>query len=501
MGGPVIMAGMGPGAADVTRQDILLRQQGNVPPGAAPGSQGVLDVFGGTIPAQELSARMRPQQPLAPEDDNFPTLNLSGRMVVIRVVNGVRIPFYLSTGSGGKKNVPSGRWYPFFGVGADGWINKTTEEEMADYYGSDALRQTAQELDRTIGDIRNNKQIPKVSSRKDPRIDFINRGFTPTENNKADTPERVRQNIDRVLAALNQQPDPRQGALQFAGEAPTLPANTQMQNQLQVIQDRRRRQQEFDAVQAQQAADIQQQTEALAQQSANARDLFAMQQGQPPAPFPSRPMVTVQPTQPRQLPLFTRKQAPIPPKAGQLRRGGRMTAPVAPEAVATDETTPQMPLFDEAQEAAPKKPAAKKAAPKKPAAKKTAGADNLKKGKTAKAAADKAAADKAAAKKAEEEKTAKDAADKAAADKAAADKAAADKAAADKAATEEIAPPKKAEAAVAAAPQVAEGPIPLTLIQPDGSKYETEDGQKLISKLDADIKKLDDLLVCLKSLL
>ena len=64
VGGPVIMAGMGPNAADVTRQDILLRQQGNVPPGATPGSQGVLDVFGGTIPAQELAARMQPQQPL-----------------------------------------------------------------------------------------------------------------------------------------------------------------------------------------------------------------------------------------------------------------------------------------------------------------------------------------------------------------------------------------------------------------------------------------------------
>ena len=64
VGGPVIMAGMGPNAADVTRQDVLLRQQGNVPPGATPGSQGVLDIFGGTIPAQELAARMQPQQPL-----------------------------------------------------------------------------------------------------------------------------------------------------------------------------------------------------------------------------------------------------------------------------------------------------------------------------------------------------------------------------------------------------------------------------------------------------
>jgi hypothetical protein len=174
MGGPVIMAGMGPGAADVTRQDVLLRQQGNVPPGAAPGSQGVLDIFGGTIPAQELAARMQPQQPLP----------------------GLPAP------------------------------------------------------------------TPAV------------------------------------------QPNPRQGALQFAGPAPVAPVNTQMGNQLQAIQDRLRRQQEFEAAQAQQAALIQQQTDAIAQASQNARDLYAMQQAQQAAGSQPMPMRQAGPTQPVQLPLF-----------------------------------------------------------------------------------------------------------------------------------------------------------------------------------------------------
>ena len=199
VGGPVIMAGMGPNAADVTRQDILLRQQGNVPPGAAPGSQGVLDIFGGTIPAQELAARMQPQAPLP----------------------GLPAPV-----------------------------------------------------------------APPVA-------------------------------------------DARQGALQFAGEAPVAPANTQMANQLQVIQDRRRRQQEFEAAQAQQAALIQQQTEELARQSANARDLYAMQQAQQQAagqqPMPMRP---AGPVQPQQLPLFTRRQAPVPSRAEGLRRGVGTGLPV-----------------------------------------------------------------------------------------------------------------------------------------------------------------------------
>lgn len=197
MGGPVIMAGMGPNA--VAYQDQMLRQQGNVPPGA-PGTQGVLDVFGGQISAQELATRMQPQAPLP----------------------GLPAPV----------------------------------------------------------------QPPVVN--------------------------------------------PAQGALQFAGEAPAAPANTQMQNQLLEIQARIRRQREFEAAQAQQQALIQQQTEAIARASQNARDLYAMQQAQQQAAVqPTMPMRQAGPTQPVQLDLFNRRQAPRPSRAEALRRGVPGAQPVA----------------------------------------------------------------------------------------------------------------------------------------------------------------------------
>lgn len=44
--------------------DQMLQQRANVPPGA-PGTQGVLDVFGGSLSAQELSTRMQPSAPPA----------------------------------------------------------------------------------------------------------------------------------------------------------------------------------------------------------------------------------------------------------------------------------------------------------------------------------------------------------------------------------------------------------------------------------------------------
>lgn len=71
MGAPVMMVT----PEGMAYPDQMLRQTGNVPPGA-PGTQGVLDIFGGQIPAQELASRMQPQVaqefPTVPEPTRVP---------------------------------------------------------------------------------------------------------------------------------------------------------------------------------------------------------------------------------------------------------------------------------------------------------------------------------------------------------------------------------------------------------------------------------------------
>ncbi len=211
MGGPVMMVT----PEGVAYPEQMLRQQGNVPPGA-PGTQGVLDIFGGAIPAQELAARMQSQAaPLA-------------------------LPAPVAA--------------------------------------------------------------PAVS--------------------------------------------PQQGALQFAPPAPPAgPANLQMANQLRVVQDRLRRQREFEAAQAQQQVEMQQQIDMLAQQSQNARDLYTMQLAQQQAAAqPPMPTRVAGPVAPRQLELFNRREAPRPSRAEALRRG----APGAQPAPVTG-TTPMTPAERRAQ--------------------------------------------------------------------------------------------------------------------------------------------------------
>ena len=140
-------------------------------------------------------------QPLARSSGQNNIIDYSGRKIVLVNINGVQVPFYLSTGSGGKKDVPAGKWYPFFGIGADGWINKTGGKEMAGYYGSEVLRNTAAMLDSTIGDIRSDDSIPKVS-RTGSHIDAINTGFTPSENGTNATETTVRSNIANLLSKV-----------------------------------------------------------------------------------------------------------------------------------------------------------------------------------------------------------------------------------------------------------------------------------------------------------
>lgn len=133
-------------------------------------------------------------------------LDIAGRKVVVVNVNGQDVPFYLSTGSGGKKGVEAGKWYPFFGLGPDdGWINKTSEAEINDYYGSPELRAMAEWLDANVGDVRDDQSIPKAKA-TGSHVDFINEslGIDPANNQESDTKTKVDANIAEIKKRISE---------------------------------------------------------------------------------------------------------------------------------------------------------------------------------------------------------------------------------------------------------------------------------------------------------
>lgn len=133
-----------------------------------------------------------------------PIVQVTGRKMVVVDMDGFQQPFYLSSGAGGKKDVPAGKWYPFFGIGDDGWINKTGGALMARYYDSDHLKQVGECLDNAIGDIRDHVNIPSASPSSTSHVDFINTGLNATDNGAHDTKDIVLANIDAVKIRLQQ---------------------------------------------------------------------------------------------------------------------------------------------------------------------------------------------------------------------------------------------------------------------------------------------------------
>lgn len=136
-----------------------------------------------------------------------PVINHFGRPMVVADVGGVKVPFYNTTGHGGKKETTVGKWYPNMGVGPSGWINKTNGADMSNYYGSTELREVSEHLDKKLGDMTTPDRIsklPTASSRSTKHHDVINADLKhPAVDN--DTPgaeKTVRANVEHIKSSV-----------------------------------------------------------------------------------------------------------------------------------------------------------------------------------------------------------------------------------------------------------------------------------------------------------
>ena len=84
---------------------------------------------------------------------SYNVIDYSDRVMVLMKIGKYNIPFYISTGQAGKKNVKAGNWYIVFGIGREGWINKGSEEEINKQYDNPAFQKFARILNESIGKI------------------------------------------------------------------------------------------------------------------------------------------------------------------------------------------------------------------------------------------------------------------------------------------------------------------------------------------------------------
>jgi hypothetical protein len=122
-------------------------------------------------------------------------LNNYGRVTILADINGVRVPFYISTGQGGKENVAIGKWYTFFGEHEKGWMNKGKQDQINSSYGSKKLAAIEDWLDTNLNFLKTshpggefNPILPARIETKLSKIHIplINRDMKPASTVKHD---------------------------------------------------------------------------------------------------------------------------------------------------------------------------------------------------------------------------------------------------------------------------------------------------------------------------
>lgn len=126
------------------------------------------------------------------------------RIMAVINIQGVNVPYYISTGEGGKASVPVGKWYPVFGVGPSGWLNKGSEESINKFYGSSILKTYANWLNLRLGDLRNQSLPPmKKAGRAVINQDMLNPQDRVTTQQEA---EIFKKRINTILKSIGSDP-------------------------------------------------------------------------------------------------------------------------------------------------------------------------------------------------------------------------------------------------------------------------------------------------------
>ena len=123
---------------------------------------------------------------------------VSGRAIVMVRVGNKKLPFYISSGTAGKTDVPTGKWEFFGGITEEkGWFRKGgTIKEINNHYDSAELKQIAEALDNTIGDLRDTELVLKTIGRQE--LNGLGKVAT-CQNAPAISPETINQSFPKPV--------------------------------------------------------------------------------------------------------------------------------------------------------------------------------------------------------------------------------------------------------------------------------------------------------------
>jgi hypothetical protein len=144
-------------------------------------------------------------------------VNTGDRIMAVVDVGGVYVPYYISTGEGGKASVPTGKWYPVFGRHTSGWLNKGGENAINQFYGSKMLELHAKRLNNSVGNILDDMTVPAMKKAGDT---VINKDMQPMSHSEANgNPKEFMKRINNVLVKIGSKPFYKDGIAESARES------------------------------------------------------------------------------------------------------------------------------------------------------------------------------------------------------------------------------------------------------------------------------------------
>ena len=206
-----------------TIQHFVKYPDGYVGPAYVVVAEGQPGVAEGLEHADKLSGLV--DLPVFPSSTNprgtAKVVNTGDRIMAVLNVRGVNIPYYISTGGGGKASVPTGKWYPIFGRHSSGWLNKGGEDSINKSYGSNVLALGSSRLNNMLGDLSSmESQIPFMKKSGDA---IINRDLQPMSYSEVSAnPDEFKKRVNSFLAKLGSPPFYKVNATETQGVAENM---------------------------------------------------------------------------------------------------------------------------------------------------------------------------------------------------------------------------------------------------------------------------------------
>ena len=152
--------------------------------------------------------------PITIQGKQYNVVDYEDRVMVMMKIGKYNIPFYISTGTAGKKTVEAGKWYAVFGIGVEeGWINKGSEEEINDQYGFTSFQKFAKILNEGVGTVESREDngngkikegIGFFPNEKDVMREFNSQMNLPTEPaGKSDDTKAFYDHVNSTMELLN----------------------------------------------------------------------------------------------------------------------------------------------------------------------------------------------------------------------------------------------------------------------------------------------------------